>query len=52
MNADEDTAAVNAYIKAQEGAVLEVADQGLLTLASLVESGAIDVAPTFQRRDP
>lgn len=36
---------------AQEAAVLEIADQGLFTLANLVESGAIDVAPQFQRRD-
>src|SRR5215217_541665 len=51
MAADESNPAVEAYVRAQEGAVLEVADQGLLTLASLVDSGAIDIAPTFQRRD-
>lgn len=39
------------YTRAQEASVLEVADQGLATLASMVSSGAIDVAPTFQRRD-
>ncbi|MHB8641638.1 MAG: DUF262 domain-containing protein [Gaiellaceae bacterium] len=42
---------VNAFIEAQQAAVLETADQGLATLASLVSSGAIDVSPTFQRRD-
>jgi len=46
-----DEAVVEAYRQAQEAAVLEVADQGLLTLAGLVESGAIDVSPRFQRRD-
>ena len=51
MTEEEDDVAVAAYIRAQEGAVLEVADQGLITLASLVDSGAIDIAPTFQRRD-
>ena len=51
MNEADATAALDAYRLAQEGAVLEVADQGLLTLSSLVDSGAIDVAPSFQRRD-
>ncbi|WP_022927773.1 DUF262 domain-containing protein [Patulibacter americanus] len=48
---DFDDAIVMRFREAQEAAVLEVADQGLLTLASLVASGAIDVAPSFQRRD-
>lgn len=39
------------FRQAQDAAVLEVADQGLLTLANLVESGAIDISPQFQRRD-
>jgi len=39
------------YLEAQQGAVLEIADQGLISLSSLVESGAIDVSPKFQRRD-
>lgn len=39
------------YIAAQRAAVLEIADQGLLSLSQLVQSGAIDVAPKFQRRD-
>jgi hypothetical protein len=51
MNEKETAAALAAYRTAQEGAVLEIADQGLLTLSSLVDSGAIDVAPSFQRRD-
>ena len=42
---------IETFRKAQDAAVLEVADQGLLTLANLVESGAIDVSPKFQRRD-
>lgn len=36
---------------AQEAAVLEIADQGLVSLAQLVQSKAIDVSPRFQRRD-
>ncbi|NJC11909.1 hypothetical protein F4558_001735 [Micromonospora profundi] len=43
--------AIHSFRQAQEGAVIEVADQGLLTLASLVAGGAIDVSPNFQRRD-
>ena len=43
--------AVSDFLAAQEGAVLEIADQGLVSLAQLVETGAIDVAPKFQRRD-
>lgn len=42
---------VDAFRNAQEAAVLEIADQGLLSLAHLVDTGAIDVAPKFQRRD-
>jgi len=45
------TRAIQEFVSAQESAVLEVADQGLLTLANLVSSGAIDIAPNFQRRD-
>lgn len=39
------------FKQAQEASVIEVADQGLATLADMVSSGAIDVAPKFQRRD-
>lgn len=42
---------VTAFRAAQEASVLEVADQGLATLASMVSSGSIDVSPKFQRRD-
>lgn len=42
---------VSMFLEAQQAAVLEIADQGLVSLARLVESGAIDVAPKFQRRD-
>lgn len=44
-------ALVENFRAAQEASVLEVADQGLATLAGMVASGAIDVSPTFQRRD-
>jgi hypothetical protein len=43
--------AVDSFRKAQDAAILEVADQGLLTLANLTSSGAIDISPNFQRRD-
>ncbi|MGI8393450.1 DUF262 domain-containing protein [Leucobacter sp. W1038] len=39
------------YLAAQRSAVIEVADQGLASLARLVQTGAIDVSPKFQRRD-
>lgn len=39
------------YVAAQSAAVVEVADQGLASLARLVKTGAIDVSPKFQRRD-
>lgn len=42
---------IRSFLDAQEAAVLEIADQGLISLAHLVETGAIDVAPSFQRRD-
>jgi hypothetical protein len=43
--------AIKSFREAQDAAVLEVADQGLLTLANLITSGAIDIAPNFQRRE-
>ena len=43
--------ALKSFVDAQDAAVLEVADQGLLTLANLISSGAIDISPNFQRRD-
>ena len=39
------------YMDAQRAAVLEIADQGLISLAQLVQTGTIDVSPKFQRRD-
>lgn len=51
LNAAKSDRLVDAFRKAQEAAVLEIADQGLLSLAHLVDTGAIDVAPKFQRRD-
>jgi hypothetical protein len=44
-------AIVDSFRAAQEAAVIEVADQGLKTIAELVSGGAIDISPTFQRRD-
>ena len=43
--------AIKSFREAQDATVLEVADQGLLTLATLISSGAIDISPNFQRRD-
>jgi len=48
---DSDEQLVQAFLEAQQAAVLEIADQGLVSLARLVATGAIDVAPKFQRRD-
>ncbi|MDN5631369.1 DUF262 domain-containing protein [Kocuria sp.] len=48
---DEFAALESDYRAAQEAAVLEVTDQGLLSLSSMVNSGAVDVSPQFQRRD-
>jgi len=42
---------LQSFLEAQKSAVLEIADQGLLSLAHLVDSGAVDVSPKFQRRD-
>lgn len=42
---------VAAFLEAQKEAVLEIVDQGLVSLSHLVDTGAIDVAPKFQRRD-
>lgn len=42
---------VEAFVRAQGSAVLEIADQGLVSIARLVETAAIDVSPRFQRRD-
>ena len=51
MNSSIEQALLQEFTRAQEGAVLEVADQGLATLAQLVDGGSIDVSPKFQRRD-
>jgi hypothetical protein len=48
---DESRRLITEFREAQEAAVVEIADQGLLSLAQLVETSAIDVAPKFQRRD-
>ena len=49
--AQQDDERISEFVRAQQGAVLEIADQGLLSLASLVDTGAVDVSPKFQRRD-
>lgn len=41
----------DAVTRAQRDAVVEIADQGLLSISQLVQNGAIDVSPKFQRRD-
>jgi hypothetical protein len=51
MARSDDDALEQAFLAAQEAAVVEIADQGLVSLAQLVQSQAIDVAPKFQRRD-
>ncbi|MFI7130149.1 DUF262 domain-containing protein [Nonomuraea sp. NPDC050153] len=51
LNDSNRNKAIEDFRKAQSASVLEVADQGLLTLANLVEGGAIDISPNFQRRD-
>lgn len=51
MSTFTDKERIEHFLEAQQNAVLEIADQGLLSLASLVETGAIDVSPQFQRRD-
>lgn len=42
---------VTRFTTAQEDLVLQSADLSLRTLAGMVDSGAIDVSPQFQRRD-
>lgn len=51
MTEETDQSVIEDFLRAQQAAVLEIADQGLISLSQLVESGAIDVAPSFQRRD-
>lgn len=42
---------ISQFVTAQQAGVLEIVDQGLVSLARLVETNAIDVSPQFQRRD-
>lgn len=52
MDKDFDRAKLETSVmEAQREAVIEIADQGLLSLSQLVQGGAIDVSPKFQRRD-
>jgi hypothetical protein len=48
---EHDAGLISAFTSAQEAAVLEIADQGLASIYRLVLSGAVDIAPQFQRRD-
>ncbi len=41
---------VDRFVEAQDSLVLQASDLSLETIASMVESGAIDVAPGYQRR--
>lgn len=49
MASDEEL--VSKFTTAQEDLVLQSADLSLRTLATMVDSGAIDISPEFQRRD-
>lgn len=51
MTRNTESSIEDQYRLAQESAVLEIADQGLATLANMVRMGNIDVSPNFQRRD-
>jgi hypothetical protein len=42
---------VSRFSKAQDDLILQAADLSLETIASMVESNAIDVSPNYQRRD-
>lgn len=42
---------INAFFRAQQDLVIQTADLPLGTLAEMVESGAIDLKPSFQRRE-
>lgn len=48
---DEQTALMHRWRKTQDDLVLQYNDLGLSTLANMVSSATIDVAPVFQRRD-
>ena len=41
---------VDRFVQAQDSLVLQASDLSLETIASMVESGAIDIAPGYQRR--
>lgn len=47
----QDRMIIDRFQRAQEALVLQHNDLGLSTLAQMVDSGTIDVAPDFQRRD-
>lgn len=48
---NDDKGLLARFRRAQEELVLQAADLSLRTVATMVEGGAIDVAPQFQRRD-
>jgi hypothetical protein len=47
----DDKALLQRFQKSQEDLVVQAADLSLRTVATMVEGGAIDVSPQFQRRD-
>ncbi|MFF2620224.1 DUF262 domain-containing protein [Oerskovia jenensis] len=49
--AGDDSGLLERFQRAQESMVLQYNELGLQTLADWVESGTIDIAPDFQRRD-
>jgi hypothetical protein len=47
----EDARIIEIFSKAQQDLVLQSSDLSLRTVTSMVESGAVDIKPQFQRRD-
>src|ERR1700727_2983279 len=48
--ADDNAAIVRRFEQAQDRLVLQASDLSLETVAGMVESGAIDIQPQYQRR--
>lgn len=47
----EDNIAIKKFMNAQESLVVQQSDFSLKTISEMVENGAIDIAPHYQRRD-
>lgn len=47
----EDNIAIKKFMNAQESLVVQQSDFSLKTVTEMVENGAIDIAPHYQRRD-